>query len=140
MVDDDTLERLSDERAGEARAADLIGEVRRDANVPGQRGAGIPADLVSVALHRRAYDRGSQPRTDIPGHRHVREARAETDGCASAARGAVEVRVQVREVDRALRVLRQAAENVLGRSAGLRVRFLGERESGGAASALEPGD
>ena len=37
-------------------------------------------------------------------------------------------------------VHRQAAEELLGGPAGLRVRLLGQRQSGGAASALEPGD
>ena len=35
---------------------------------------------------------------------------------------------------------RQAAEELLGRSATPRVRLLGERQSGGSASALEPGE
>ena len=35
---------------------------------------------------------------------------------------------------------RQAAEELLGGPAGVRIRLLGQRQSGGAASALEPGD
>ena len=37
-------------------------------------------------------------------------------------------------------VHRQAAEELLGGPAGVRIRLLGQRQSGGAASALEPGD
>ena len=39
-----------------------------------------------------------------------------------------------------LRLHRQAAGDLLGGAAGQRVRLLGQREPGGAASALEPGD
>ena len=101
---------------------------------------GLPPVLVSVALHRRADDRGGQQRTGVPRHRHVRQARAEADGRAAAPRGAVEVRLQVDQVDRALQLHRPAAEDVLGRPAGRRIRLLGQRQSGGAASALEPGE
>ncbi len=44
------------------------------------------------------------------------------------------------QVDRARVVHRQAAEELLGRPAGVGVRLLGQRQSGGAASALEPGE
>ena len=59
---------------------------------------------------------------------------------AAPARGAVEVRLQEREVDRQHRVHRQAAGLLLGEAAVERIRLLGQREPGGAASALEPGD
>ena len=94
---------------------------RRDADVPGQdRRAGLAADLVSVALHRRADDGGGEQRTRVPRHRHVRQACAEADGRAAAARGAVEVRLQVDQIDRALQLHRPAAEELLGGAAGVR--------------------
>jgi DMSO/TMAO reductase YedYZ molybdopterin-dependent catalytic subunit len=60
-------------------------------------------------------------------------------GCAAAAGGAVEIRLQVDQVDRALQLHGSAAEELLGGLAGQRVRLLGQRQSGGIASALEPG-
>ena len=61
-------------------------------------------------------------------------------GRAAAAGGAVEIRLQVDQVDRALHLHRPAAEELLGGAAGVRIRLLGQRQSAGAASALEPGD
>ena len=60
-------------------------------------------------------------------------------GRAAAARGAMEIRLQVDQVDRALQLHRSAAEELLGGLAGRRVRLLGQRQSPGGASALEPG-
>ena len=54
--------------------------------------------------------------------------------------GAVEIRLQVDQVDRAFFLRRGAAEGLLGGAAGGRIRLLGQRQSGGAASALEPGE
>ena len=59
---------------------------------------------------------------------------------ADPPRGAVEVRLQVDQVDRAVHLHRQAAEELLGGTAVVRIRLLGQRQSGGVASALEPGD
>ena len=59
---------------------------------------------------------------------------------ADPPRGAVEIRLQVGQVDRALHLHRQAAEELLGSAAGGRIRLLGQCESGGPSSALEPGD
>src|SRR5207302_5347123 len=56
----------------------------------------------------------------------------------AAPRGAVEIRLQIGQVDRAVRVHRDAAEIILGSAAGERIRLLGECEPRGAASALEP--
>src|SRR5262249_31785217 len=53
---------------------------------------------------------------------------------------AVEIRLQVDQVDRAVQLHGSAAEKLLGSAAGLGVRFLGQCQSTGAASALEPGD
>ena len=59
---------------------------------------------------------------------------------AAAAGGAVEVRLQVDQVDRALHLHRQAADGHVGEAAIVRVRLLCQRQPEGAASALEPGD
>ena len=51
----------------EAGEAAVVGEIPRDADVPGLIGrAGPAADLVSVALHRRADDRGGDQRARVP--------------------------------------------------------------------------
>src|SRR5205085_12035792 len=51
-----------------------------------------------------------------------------------------EIRVQIDQVDRAVQFHGSAAEELLGSAAGIRIWILGERESAGTASALEPGD
>ena len=91
---------------------------------PGQR-----ARLVSVALCRRAHHGGGDERARLPGHRRLRQAGGEIDGRAAASRGAVEVRLQVDQVDHPLQLRRRAAEELLAGAAGLRIRLLGERQS-----------
>ena len=68
------------------------------------------AALVSVALHRRADDGGSDQRTRLPRHRRLRPSAGQAARRAAAAGGAVEIRLQVDQVDRALQLRRQAAE------------------------------
>ena len=51
-----------------------------------------------------------------------------------------EIRLQVDQVDRTLQLHRSAPKELLGRIAGGRVWILGQRQSAGRASALEPGD
>ena len=65
---------------------------------------------------------------------------AKQHGAPLAAGGAVEIRLQVDQVDRALQLHRQAAEGHVGGLAGVGIRLLGQRQSGGAAPALEPGE
>src|SRR3982074_3394355 len=101
--------------------------------------AGPKTDLVSLALCRGPDHRGSDQRPRVSGHRRLRQAGIESAGGAAAARGAVEIRLQVDQVDRALQLHRSAAEELLGGIAGRRVRLLGQRQSAGVASALEPG-
>ena len=91
---------------------------------PGQR-----ADLVAVALCRRADDGGGDQRIRLPGHRRLRQAGRQAARRADPARGAVEIRLQAHQVDRALQLHRPAAEELLGGGAGLRVRLLGQRQS-----------
>ena len=78
-------------------------EISADGNLQGSvDGARPAADLVSVALYRGPHHRGGQQRSRVPGHRRLRQARAAPDGRAAPSRGAVEIRLQVGEVDRAL--------------------------------------
>jgi hypothetical protein len=92
-----------------------------------------------VALCRRRHHGGGGERSRLHGHRRLWQAGGEVDGGADPAAPAVEIRLQVDQVDRQ-GVLRQGAPGrLLGAAAGQRIRLLGECESGGAASALEPG-
>ena len=60
-------------------------------------------------------------------------------GSAVASGGAVEIRLQVDQIDRTLQLHRSAAQELLGGVAGFRVRILGQRQSAGPAPALESG-
>ncbi len=57
--------------------------------------------------------------------------------CASPCPGST---ASSRQVDRPLHLHRSAAQNLLGDHPGCGIRVLGERQPGGAASALEPGE
>ncbi len=57
---------------------------------------------------------------------------------AAAPGAAVEIRLQIDQIDREIHLHRQASGELLGSAAGERVRLLGECQSGGAAPALEP--
>ena len=63
---------------------------------PGQKQAWYP-----VALCRGPDDGGGDQRTRLPGHRRLRQADRQAARRAAAAGGAVEVRLQVDQVDRA---------------------------------------
>ena len=71
--------------------------------------------LPSVALYRRADDGGGDQRARLPGDRRLRQAGVESAGCAAAARGAVEVRFQVDQIDHQVHLHRSAAEELSGR-------------------------
>src|SRR5204862_241437 len=66
--------------------------------------------LLSLALCRRPDDGRGQERPRVPRHRDVRQAGAEAGRRAVAARRAVEIWVQIGEVDRPFRIHRQAPE------------------------------
>src|SRR5262245_51910668 len=96
--------------------------------------------MVSLAVPRRAHDRGSGERVDLPCHRDLRQAAAEAEWCTSPARGAVEVRFQIRQVDRAFALHRCAPAHVLGSGSTKRVWLLGQRQSERAPRPMEPVD
>ena len=73
-------------------------------------------------------------------HRRLRQGNDQAERRAAAPDGAVEIRLQVGQVDHALHLHRQAAEELLGGHPGQRIRLLGEREPRGRPPALEPGD
>ena len=85
---------------------------------------------IPVALRRRADDGGSDERTYFPRHRHLRQAAPKQHGAPLRIVHAVEVRIQIDQVDRAFHLHRQASGELLGGSAGQRVRILGQREPG----------
>ena len=65
---------------------------------------------------------------------------AKSMGAPLRLHAALEVRLQVDQVDRPLHLHRRAAGQLLGAACRHRVRLLGQRQSRGAAPALEPGD
>ena len=99
----------------ELAQAAVVGEICADGDLPRSRDRARPeADLVSLALCRGPDDRRGDQRARVPGHRRLRQAGVEAARRAAAARGAVEVRLQVDQVDRALQLHRPAAEELLG--------------------------
>ena len=71
--------------------------------------------------------------------RRLRQAARQSPGRADTAGDAMEIRLQVDQVDRQDLVRRQAAGDVLGDARPGRIRLLGQRQPGRAAPALEPG-
>ena len=67
---------------------------------------GPAADLVSVALYRGPHDGGGDQRTRFPRHRRLRPSDRQAAWRALAAGGAVEIRIQVDQIDRALQLYR----------------------------------
>ena len=80
---------------------------------PGQRQTWYPWPYVEGVTHR-----GGDPRARLHGDRRLRQAGAQADGRADPPRAAVEVRLQVGQVDRAVQLHRPAAEELLGVAAG----------------------
>ncbi len=78
----------------------------------------------------RASPWRKRPTSSPSWHRRLRQADRQAARRADPSGGAVEVWVQAHQVDRALVVHRQAAEELLAGPAGLRIRLLGQRQSG----------
>src|SRR5256885_15777906 len=117
-------------QAGRVGEAAVVGEISRVAYFPRSiRRVGPAPDLVSVALHRRADDRGGGQRTRVRGDRRLWQADAEAAWRAAAARGAVEVRLQVDQIDQPFQLQRSAPAELLASLAGVGIRLLGERQS-----------
>ena len=130
LVDVGAVDRLPDGEAGRDGAAAVVREIRPDGNLHGPVDrARAAAALASVALRRRADHRRGDERAHLHGHRRLWQAGAEADGRADPAGDAVEVRLQVGQVDRAVHLHRPAAEVVLGGVAGVGIRLLGQRQS-----------
>ncbi len=141
LVDGDPMVRLSSRQAGRIGPAAVVGKICAHGDIQGSIGRTRPArGAISLALCRGPHHRRSDERARLPRDRRLRQAGHQAAGRAAAARGAVEVRLQVDQIDRALQFHRPAPEELLGGAAGLRVRLLGQRQSGSVASALEPGD
>ena len=107
-----------------------------------ERDAGPEAASCSPGLalcRRAAAGRGDAP-ADHPGGRPLRRDAAQPERRADPARGAVEVRLQGHQVDRAHQPGRGAAADVVEPAERRRVRLLFQRESRGRPPALEPGD
>ena len=141
MVDGGAVVGFSARRAGGARQAAVLGEIRPHGDVPRQVDRAGPAPvLVSVALCRRADDGGGHQRTRLHGHRRLRQAGVETAG--APLRLAVPWKYGFKSIKSIVRFTftDKRPEELLGSAAGVRIRLLGQRQSAGAASALEPGD
>src|SRR5262249_32640687 len=125
---------------GRIRAAARVRAVCADGNFHGpEDGAGSATALVSLALCRRRHHGGGDQRTRLPGYRGLWPSARPPTWRAAAVGTAMEIRLQVNQVDRALQLYRQAPEGFVGSVAACRVWLLGERQSAGTASALESG-
>jgi len=102
--------------------------------------AGRAHDLVPLALYRRPHHGRGDERTCLPSDRCLWAPIVQATRRAVEAGGAVEIRLQVHQVDRALHVHGETTEGLLGSAAGVRIRLLGERQSRSAAPALESGN
>ena len=139
LVDGDPLDRLPAQEAGRVRQAALLGDLRAVRDLPRQEDGAGPALVHALALCRGPDHGGSDERSRLHRHRRLRQAARQGPGRADPAGDAVEIRLQVDQVDREDFVRRQAAGDVLGVARAGRIRLLGQRQSGGAASPLEPG-
>ena len=112
VVDDRAVERLSDEVAGRFRQADLGRQIRQDDDVQESGRRDRPEGvLVSVALYRGPDHGGGDQRIGVHGDGSLRQAGAEPERRAAPPAHAMEIRLQVDQVDRALHIHRQAAES-----------------------------
>ena len=115
LVDGDPLGRLLAGRADQARRAHRQRQVRavRD---PGRQEPDARAALVGarLALCRRPAPRRGDAPADAAGLRPVRRGAAQPERRAGAPGGALEVRLQDGQVDRAHPLRRQAAQDQLG--------------------------
>src|SRR5262249_25298606 len=118
-----------------------LGQVRTNGNLHESEGRARPETaLVSMALCRRSDHGGGDQRTQLSGDRRLRPSACAAAWRTVAACRAVEVRMQVNQIDGTLYLCRSAPERAVGSLAVVRIWLLGERQSAGAASALEPGD
>src|SRR5204863_3367721 len=91
-------------------------------------------------LFRGPADGRSDEPADAEDDGAVRQAASGTEWRADSDGGALEIRLQEREVDCEDRVRRQGTADILEQDQALRVRILLERESKEAASTLVPSD
>ena len=139
LVDGDSLDRLPAEEAGRVRQAPVLGVLRAVRDLPRQEDGAGPAVVHALALCRGPDHGRGDERSRLHRHRRLRQAARQGSGRADSPGDAVEIRLQVDQVDRQDFVRRQAAGDVLGDARAGRIRLLGQRQSGRAASALEPG-
>ena len=97
---------------------------RADADILRSQDRARPApDLVPLALCRRPHHGRGDQRSRLPRHRRLWPADGQAAWRAVATGGAVEIRLQVDQVDRALHLHRRAAEELLGGAAGREYGF-----------------
>ena len=117
LVDGDPLGRRAAGRGPEARRAAGQRQVRglRDAGAAGRdAGPARPVPAAAVALCRRPAPRRGHASAHHPGRRPLRRDAAQPERRADPAGGAVEVRLQEHQVDRAHQPHRQAAARPRG--------------------------
>src|SRR4029078_13658748 len=98
------------------------------------------AALVSVALCPRPHHDGGDQRPRLSRDRCLRPSACAPAWRTPAARGAMEVRIQIDQVDRAFHIYRHTPEGFVGGAAGVRIRLLGQPQSPKAAYRPPPGD
>ena len=101
LVDGDSLDRLPAEEAGRVRQAAVVGEVRPVRDLPRQEDGAGPALVHALALCRGPDHGGGDQRSRLHRDGRLRQAARQGPGRADPARHALEIRLQVDQVDRA---------------------------------------
>ena len=126
---------------GQVRQAHIRRAFRAHGDPDGRGNHAGPAPtLVSLALYRRPHPGRGHQRTGLHRDRHLRQADAQAERRDDPPGRALEIRLQVDQVDRALHLHRRAARRPVGRGPATGIRFLRQRQSGGRSPALVPGD
>src|SRR5689334_4854182 len=109
------MDRLSARQAGRVCPSAWVGKICAHGNLLGrENGAGSAAALVPVALRRRGYHGGGDQRARLPCHRRLRPSARASAWRATAAGVAVEVRLQVDQIDREVQFYRTTSERFVG--------------------------
>ncbi len=139
VVDGDSVDGFPAEEAGRIRQAPVVGDVRPVRDLPRQEDGPGPAVVHALALCRGSDHGGGDQRTRLHRHRRLRQAASEAAGRADPACDpwkygfkSIKSIVRVSFVDK-------RPETFWESLGSRRIRLLGQRQSGRAAPALEPG-
>src|SRR5262245_11816092 len=111
----DSLDRFPARQIGRVRPPARVRAVFTDGNLHGSEdGPGPATAVVSMALCRRRDHGGSDERTRLFGYRGIWPPASTPARRAATVGAAMEIWLQVNQVDRALQFHRQAPERIVG--------------------------